>query len=255
MASIRAKTVYILMSLAIFSWVSCPASLIAAEPLNPKILKLIEQLPEISSDQQELKTILVEGFWVQPLITGQGFRINFRFEYTAPDQYSVLMSDALDGSPISYAAKNKILIFMTDQGKILYGENTFAAFELYSQNGTNFANIISTVSASADAAPVKSLVYVDFRSIILSNRDTIIATEGPITRLDFHSKQGTSCVAFLDKKKNYAINRYEVMSKQRDQLIFCIERIAVNETGQARFQRFPELKSVEQISPLGRISE
>ncbi len=140
------------------------AALVAtARAGEPSARELIALAPVIDSSDAGCRSLDVGGYLGGE--KGTGPRLRFRALYQAPNQSSMLICDAVDGTPLAFCSGRKMLVYDPVGPTVYYSETAGFTLELTRTNTAfQFSYNFSLVTGSPHR------ILADFRSVIIGVR-------------------------------------------------------------------------------------
>ncbi len=148
------------LSRSLFAGSALAAALLApAQAGEPSARELIALAPILDSSDRACRSLDVGGYY--GVENGPGPRLRFRALYRAPHHFSLLLTDAADGTPLVFCSDRKMLLYDAVGPTLYYSENASFTLELASTDAGIQLNYLCLLKSSKPHH-----IRVDFPSML-----------------------------------------------------------------------------------------
>ncbi len=189
------------------------------------VARIIKAAPTLTDSDNDINSFDIKGYYCEKFGTDRA-RVRFRLCYKKPGQYSLILRDDIDGTPLLYSSQGKMLeynaigphITITDDAII---RATFASTEdgFLTQKVTSYRSRNET-----------NFVYIDFRSV-LKNQFASASTEvidDRTARYTRTSPRGNKLCILIKPGEKFSCHGCSLTMAGEDNPSFAFESITVN---------------------------
>ncbi len=203
----------------------------AGEPTAADLIKLT---PFVQSTDPSVRSIELVGSMKD------GLHLRFRALYQAPDQYSVLVSDGSDGTPLVFVADRQLLCYDPIRSAVLCLKNCSErlSFEVDGKD----ANFLFGFLPDGKEGHAQNSLKIDVKTVCekLCVAERVVKTGATQYRLILTKHENKSMVCTFDLSRPQPFEGLKVFDETAHEPLLTIDKLVVNSPIAAEEFRFPD---------------
>jgi hypothetical protein len=191
---------------------------------EPSPADLISLAPLLQSTDPQIRSLEVVG----SLKLKEAGVVRFRALYKAPDHYSILISDALDQTPLVYVADRQLLFYDPIRSAVTYLKDCSQRLSL--EDDGKSARIVLGFGPQGKKIPDVDFLKLDARSVfdVRGNPEARVINEGEGRYRLFVNRNDRTTVCSFDTTKAQPFQSLKIFEKSGHEPALSVDKVVVD---------------------------